>query len=103
MSADDMSEQTRALGFPAVAAISHDAIRLPDGNTVVVTNIQQPANQGRGMQTITGNMIIVLDRNWKVIWAWNPFDKLDVKRKVVAQNYAAQIEAMYAGKSRPGS
>src|SRR2546423_8351525 len=29
--------------------------------------------------------------------------KLDVKRKVVAQNYAAQIEAMYAGKSRPGS
>src|SRR5260221_2978686 len=29
--------------------------------------------------------------------------KLDVKRKVVAQNYAAQIEAMYAGKSKPGS
>jgi long-chain acyl-CoA synthetase len=29
--------------------------------------------------------------------------KLDVKRKVVAQNYAAQIEAMYTGKSKPGS
>jgi len=29
--------------------------------------------------------------------------KLDVKRKVVAQNYAAQIEAMYAGKTKPGS
>ena len=29
--------------------------------------------------------------------------KLDVKRKVVAQNYAAQIEAMYARKSKPGS
>ena len=29
--------------------------------------------------------------------------KLDVKRKVVAQNYAAQIEAMYTGKTKPGS
>ena len=29
--------------------------------------------------------------------------KLDVKRKVVAQNYAAQIEAMYTGKSKAGS
>jgi long-chain acyl-CoA synthetase len=29
--------------------------------------------------------------------------KLDVKRKVVAQNYAAEIEAMYTGKSKPGS
>ena len=28
--------------------------------------------------------------------------KLDVKRKVVAQNYAAQIEAMYTGKSKAG-
>ena len=27
--------------------------------------------------------------------------KLDVKRKVVAQNYASQIEAMYSGKSKP--
>jgi long-chain acyl-CoA synthetase len=29
--------------------------------------------------------------------------KLDVKRKVVAQNYAKEIEAMYSGKTRPGS
>ena len=29
--------------------------------------------------------------------------KLDVKRKVVAQNFAAQIEAMYTGKTKSGS
>ncbi len=29
--------------------------------------------------------------------------KLDVKRKVVAQNYAREIEAMYAGKTKPGA
>src|SRR5260221_368655 len=29
--------------------------------------------------------------------------KLDVKRKVVSQHYAAQIESMYAGKCRPGA
>ena len=29
--------------------------------------------------------------------------KLDVKRKVVAQNYAAQIESMYAGKTKQGT
>jgi long-chain acyl-CoA synthetase len=29
--------------------------------------------------------------------------KLDVKRKVVQQHFADEIEAMYAGKKKPGS
>lgn len=80
---EDAAQQVKALGLPPVLGFSHDAVRLPDGNTAVITSIEQLADQGTGVQDVDGDMILVLDRNWQVIWTWNPFEKFDVKRKAI--------------------
>ncbi len=66
-----------------IANFSHDAIRLPNGNTVVLSAIEQIANQGQGNVDVLGDAVLVLDQNWQVVWAWNPFTQLDVMRPAV--------------------
>ncbi len=66
-----------------VANFSHDAIRLPNGYTVVLSEIEQIANQGQGNVDVLGDAVLVLDQNWQVVWAWDSFDKLDVMRPAV--------------------
>jgi arylsulfate sulfotransferase len=72
-----------------LSAFSHDAIRLPNGNTIVLAGTERlypPGTQGStdplGVDVV-GDVIVVLDTNWQVIGGWNSFDHLDVNRAAV--------------------
>jgi arylsulfate sulfotransferase len=78
-----VNEQLRGLGKHTINAFHHEALRLPDGNIAVVGGVEQILSnvQGAGPVNILGDMVIVLDPNLNVVWAWDAFDHLDPHRK----------------------
>jgi hypothetical protein len=67
----------------------HDAIRLANGNTIVLGSAERIFPLGTQGSTdplgvdIIGDVVVVLDPNWQVIWGWNSFDHLDINRAAV--------------------
>lgn len=58
--------------------LSHDAIGLPNGHTLVLaTDVKTVSGQSDPIQ---GAAIIDLDQNQKPVWVWDAFDHLDVNR-----------------------
>ncbi len=63
--------------------IHHDAIRLPNGYTATLVTDEEVKDQGAGPVDVLGDALLVLNQNWQVVWLWDAFDSLDVKRKPV--------------------
>ena len=93
VTSDRVSEQLQAMGTDPLDRFTHDAIRLPNGYTMVIGEIQRsfPAGtQGStGPVDIIGDEVIALDESWQVVAYWNTFDhdgggtQLDINRKAV--------------------
>jgi arylsulfate sulfotransferase len=69
------------LGAACLGAFHHDAIQtLPNGYTAALVDIEKifaPGTQGdtSGLPVdIIGDMIIVLNANWQVVWYWDSFE-----------------------------
>jgi arylsulfate sulfotransferase len=69
------------VGAACTGGFHHDAIQtLPNGYTAALISIEKifkPGTQGdnSGLPVdIVGDMIIVLDNNWQVVWYWDVFD-----------------------------
>lgn len=77
-----VSEQLVAKGYAPIAAFHHEARRLRDGNILVLASEERILTdvQGPGPVDVLGDMIVVLDPNLQVLWAWDAFDHLDVTR-----------------------
>ncbi len=77
-----VSEQLVAMGKHPIGAFHHEARRLPDGNIAVLASVEQILTdvQGAGPVDILGDMIVVMDSNLQVVWAWDTFDHLDPAR-----------------------
>ena len=82
-----VNEYLAALGKRQISGFHHEARLLPDGNILVLGGIEQMTH---GVQQpedadldILGDMIIVLDPNLQVVWAWDTFDHLDLSRAAV--------------------
>jgi hypothetical protein len=77
-----VNEQLTALGRRPINAFHHDARRLSNGNIVVLAGVEQIVAdaQGPGLTNILGDMIIVLNQDLEVVWTWDTFDHMDVKR-----------------------
>lgn len=81
-----------AIGSACLDSIHHDAIRLPNGNTIVNVDIEKifpPGTQGdtTGLNVdVLGDGFIVLDRNFQVLWYFDTFQhaggapQLDINR-----------------------
>jgi Arylsulfotransferase (ASST) len=41
---------------------------------------EQVKNLRTGTQDVFADVVIVLDNNWQVVWAWDAFDYLDLNR-----------------------
>jgi len=84
------------VGTACMGAFHHDAIQtLPDGQTALLADIEKLFPAGTQGNTsglpvdIIGDIIIVLDRNWQVVWYFDTFEhdsgapQLDINRAAV--------------------
>ena len=80
-----VNEQLAALGHDSIISFHHDAVRLANGRTLVLANVERIVQdvQGTGPVHILGDMVIELDQNWQVTWVWNSLDQLDLHRAAV--------------------
>jgi arylsulfate sulfotransferase len=80
-----ISQQLTLMHRPPINWLSHEALRLANGHTLVLgmterilTNVQGP-----GPVDVLGDMIIDLDQNFQVTWIWDTFDHLPNDRMAV--------------------
>lgn len=77
-----INAQLAAMGKSTIGVFHHEAVLLPDGNTAVLATVEQVMTgvQGSGTVDILGDMILVLDQDYQVVWTWNAFHHLDPHR-----------------------
>lgn len=76
---DRIYEQLSAMGLTQpLGRFNHDAIRLSNGNTMVIGDVQEIFPAGTQNSSvpidIIGDVIILLDTNFQVLSYWNAFD-----------------------------
>jgi hypothetical protein len=77
---DAVNGELAALGQHSIVGFTHDAQRLPNGDTAVLARTPRIINV-RGKPTLYyGDVVLVLDRNFQVAWAWDPFKWLNPRR-----------------------
>lgn len=78
-----VNEQLAAMGKRQISGFHHEARRMPDGKILVLGDVEQFLTdvQGPGAVDVIGDMILVLDKNLQVVWAWDAFDHLDTSRR----------------------
>ena len=80
--AQRVTEQLQAMGFQGITSFHHEVRRLPGGRIMalgateqLLTGVQDP-----GTVDVLGDMIVVLDSNLNVVWAWDAIQWLNPKR-----------------------
>jgi arylsulfate sulfotransferase len=72
-------------GKECVSGFHHEAIRLPNGHTMVVAGMERimPAGTQGSKEPVDvlGDLVIDLDQDFQATGVWNSFDHLDVERK----------------------
>jgi len=73
-----------------VSGIHHEAIRLPNGHTLIIAGIERmmPAGTQGSKEPVDvlGDLVIDLDEDFQVTAVWNSFDHLDLKRTSLANS-----------------
>jgi arylsulfate sulfotransferase len=84
-SAANINEQLKSLGLTRITSFHHEARRLPNGKILVLAATERLLTdlQGSGEVDVIGDVILVLNDDLRVVWAWDSFDHLDVTRKAV--------------------
>ncbi len=74
-------------GHQCVPGFHHDAIRLPNGHTIVIASLERMLVDGaQGSEApidVLGVLLLDLDEDLQVKWFWNAFDHLDVSRAAI--------------------
>jgi arylsulfate sulfotransferase len=80
-----INEQLAMLGRNKITSFHHEARKLANGNILVLAATERLLTdvQGSGEVDVIGDMILVLNPDLEVVWAWDAFDHLDVTRKAV--------------------
>jgi hypothetical protein len=77
---DAVNAQLAALGHNPIYGFFLDAQRLPNGS-IVTQGLTERVIDVHGTPTnYVGTMILVLDQDFQVTWAWDAFEHLDVNR-----------------------
>lgn len=87
-----VSRQLLAIDEDPIGSFHHEALRLPNGHTLVLASVERLMSdvQGEGTVNIYGEMVIDLDENFQVSWVWNSFDHLDVTREAILGQVCTQ-------------
>ena len=81
-----LNEQLAAKGYPIMSSFNaHETRRLPNGNILLIgaRDVVSTQYQGGTQQhpvDILGDMVLILDHNMQVVWAWDSFAHQDVSR-----------------------
>ncbi len=75
-----LNAQLAAIGYEPVHAFHHDVQRLADGTTVALAYTERPIDVNGTPTNYVGEMVVVLDADFQLKWAWDAFDHLDVNR-----------------------
>ncbi|MFO0959297.1 MAG: aryl-sulfate sulfotransferase [Isosphaeraceae bacterium] len=75
-----VNSQLAAMGLPSIDDFNHEARRLPDGRTAVLSTSARTIVVNGKPTLYKGDMILVLDQDFRVAWAWDPFRWLDTNR-----------------------
>jgi arylsulfate sulfotransferase len=75
-----VNAQLAALGHEVVYGFHHDVQLLPDGSLAVLTYPERTVPINGVPTNYIGEMVVVLDPDFQVKWAWDAFDHLDVNR-----------------------
>lgn len=80
-----VNEQLAALGRRPISGFHHEVRTLPDGRIAALAGVEQILTdvQGPGPVDVLGDMIVVFDRDLNVVWTWDTFDHLDVRRSAI--------------------
>jgi hypothetical protein len=77
---DAVNAQLKAMGHEPIYGFYHEAEHLPDGSTVVLGITERSVNINGKPTNYVGTMVLALDKDFQVTWAWDAFDHLDVNR-----------------------
>jgi hypothetical protein len=75
-----VSAELAALGYPSIYTFSHDAKRLPNGDTAVIAGTSNVINVSGTPTTYNGDMVVVLNKNFQVVWVWDAINWLPTSR-----------------------
>ncbi len=72
-------------GQQCVSGFHHEAIRLPNGHTLVISGLERMFPDGaqgsKDPVDVLGDLVIDLDTEFQVSWVWNSFDHMNLSRK----------------------
>jgi arylsulfate sulfotransferase len=90
-----VNEQLAAMGKRQISAFHHEAREMPDGRVLVCASAEQFMTdiQGPGKVDVIGDVILVLDEDFQVVWAWDSFEHLDWYRKATLGEVCTQQAA----------
>jgi hypothetical protein len=88
-----VNEQLAAMGMHSINSFHHEVRPMPNGGLLALAATERILTdvQGPGPVDVLGDMILVLDRNLQVQWAWDTFDHLDTSRKAVLGETCAAV------------
>ena len=77
---DAINAELAARGQSPIVDLTHDAQRLPNGDTAVLAIDRRFVDINGTSKRYNGTMVLVLDPNFQVVWTWDAFDSLNVHR-----------------------
>src|SRR5882672_5326669 len=77
---DAVNAQLTAKGQGIIYGFHHEVLRLPNGNIATLGWNLRMANIGGTPTPYAGQLLMVLDRDFQVLWTWDAFDHLDAHR-----------------------
>jgi arylsulfate sulfotransferase len=81
-----VNAELSTLGQPSIVDFTHDAERLPNGDTVVLALTSKVVDFKGKPTNYVGDMVLVLDQNFQVTWVWDAFNYLNIHRLPVLGN-----------------
>ena len=75
-----VNAQLAARDLPPIISLDHEAKLLPNGDTVVLAGTRKIVEYKGRPTRFTGDMVIVLDQNFRVAWTWDSFHWLNTNR-----------------------
>lgn len=93
---DILNEQLAAKGYPLMTSFNgHETRRLPNGNLLLIGARDEVSLRYQGGAPghpvdILGDMVLILDHNMQLLWAWDSFAHQDLSRTATLNDICVQ-------------